>query len=264
MEMTLRLEWELSKGELVFVATEHCEQGPTLVSASGACRSFWPVGLRLQADGKELLRLAVNGWLPSSDSGQPAVAGAWAEALQDLEPCEGLRLTGVKKGLSLAWITLSDKASQGLRDDSAGPAVERLCRERLDLDWVQGYVLPDELGALKGLLTGLALVQGYDLIVTTGGTGLGPRDVTPEATLAVIDKRLPGFELAMTEASLAKTPHGAISRAVAGTLGESLILNLPGSPKAVEENLSAVLPALKHAVDKLKGDPTDCARALNI
>ena len=114
--------------------------------------------------------------------------------------------------------------------------------------------------ALRALLTDLALIQGYDLIVTTGGTGLAPSDRTPEATLAAIDTRLPGFETAMTVASLAKTPMAAISRAVCGALGDSLVVNLPGSPKAVRENFAAIGPALEHALQKLQGDPSDCAR----
>ncbi|MDD2219523.1 MAG: molybdopterin-binding protein, partial [Desulfoplanes sp.] len=87
----------------------------------------------------------------------------------------------------------------------------------------------------------------------------GPRDITPETTLEVIEKRPPGFEQAMTAPSLAKTPMGVISRAVAGTLGNALIINLPGSPKAVAENLAAIVPAMGHTLDKLQGDPSDCA-----
>jgi molybdenum cofactor synthesis domain-containing protein len=123
---------------------------------------------------------------------------------------------------------------------------------------VQGYLLPDEGAALKALLTDLALTQRYDVVFTTGGTGLGPRDVTPEATLAVIEKRLHGFEQAMMAASLCKTPHAVISRAVAGTLGTCIIINMPGSRKAVLENMQAVLPALAHASAKLRGDKADC------
>jgi molybdenum cofactor synthesis domain-containing protein len=166
-----------------------------------------------------------------------------------------------KTGLALAWITLSDKGSQGLRADAAGPAIAETCAAALSLCLVLGHIIPDDPGTLKALLTDLSLTQGFDLIVTTGGTGLSPRDTTPEATLAVIEKRLPGFETAMLTVSLAKTRHAMLSRAVAGTLGQSLIVNLPGSPKAVRETLAAILPAIPHGLDKLRGDPGDCAQA---
>jgi len=165
-----------------------------------------------------------------------------------------------KTGLALAWITLSDKGSQGLRADAAGPAIAATCAPSLPLCLVKGHILPDEPAQLKALLIDLALTQGFDLIVTTGGTGLSPRDTTPEATLAVIEKRLPGFETAMLTASLAKTHHAMLSRAVVGTLGHGLIINVPGSPKAVRETLAAVLPAIPHGLDKLRGDPADCAQ----
>ncbi len=170
-----------------------------------------------------------------------------------------LQLTPRREGFALAWITLSDKGSVGERVDSSGPSIEAIIQENLQLSHSQGFILPDEASALRALLTELALGQGYDIICTTGGTGLSPRDVTPEATLAVIDKRLPGFEQCMMQTSLAKTPHAALSRAVVGTIGQSICLNLPGSRKAVDENLRAVVPALKHALDKLQGDTTDCA-----
>lgn len=166
-----------------------------------------------------------------------------------------------KAGLALAWITLSDKGSLGLRDDVAGPAIAETCAAALSLCLTQGHIIPDDPGTLKALLTDLALAQGFDLIITTGGTGLAPRDTTPEATLAVIEKRLPGFETAMLTASLAKTRHAMISRAVVGTLGQSLIVNLPGSPKAVRETLAAIIGAIPHGLDKLRGDPSDCAQA---
>ncbi|GAB7081977.1 MogA/MoaB family molybdenum cofactor biosynthesis protein [Megalodesulfovibrio paquesii] len=165
-----------------------------------------------------------------------------------------------KTGLSLAWITMSDKGAAGQREDQGGPLIEEVARSHVSLCHAAGYLLPDEPRALKALLTDLALTQGYDLICTTGGTGLSPRDTTPEATLEVIERRLPGFEQAMMQASLAKTPMGAISRAVVGTLGQSILINLPGSPKAIRENFAAILPALPHALAKLQGDPADCAR----
>lgn len=169
----------------------------------------------------------------------------------------GLALS--RQGFALAWITMSDKGAAGLRADASGPLIEELCRAEMGLCLARGFVLPDESGQIRALLTHLALEDGFDFICTTGGTGVAPRDVTPEATLGVIEKRLPGFERAMTLASLAKTPRGAVSRAVCGTLGGAVIVNLPGSPKAVRECLGAVLPTVAHTIEKLQGDPADCA-----
>ncbi|HWR03698.1 MAG TPA: MogA/MoaB family molybdenum cofactor biosynthesis protein [Humidesulfovibrio sp.] len=163
-----------------------------------------------------------------------------------------------RNGFALAWITLSDKGAAGLRADASGPLIEELTRAEMPLSLARGFVLPDEERQLAALLAQLALVDGFDFICTTGGTGVAPRDVTPEATLRVIEKRLPGFERAMTLASLAKTPRGAVSRAVCGTLGGAVVVNLPGSPKAVRECLGAVLPAVAHTIEKLQGDPSEC------
>ena len=196
-------------------------------------------------------------WHPTPD-GRNIAAWIMQCTGEDL-PQNGARLRWLPRARSLAWITLSDKGSQGKREDTSGPIIETQVRETLELALAKGFLIPDSPTRLKALLTDLALFQGFDLILTTGGTGVGPRDITPETTLAVIDKRLPGFEQAMTAASLAKTPMGVISRAVAGTLGSSLIINLPGSPKAVRENLAAILPAIGHTLDKLQGDPSDCA-----
>lgn len=169
------------------------------------------------------------------------------------------RLLATRNGFAVAWITLSDKGAAGQRVDASGPLVEELLRAAMPVSLARGFVLPDEERGIRALLTQLALHDGFDLVCTTGGTGVAPRDVTPEATLAVIEKRLPGFERAMTMTSLAKTPHGAVSRAVCGTLGNAVIVNLPGSPKAVRECLGALIPALAHTMEKLQGDPSDCA-----
>lgn len=165
-----------------------------------------------------------------------------------------------RSGFSLAWITLSDKGARGERVDASGPTIRETVALSMDLCLATGVIIPDEPLLLKETLVELCLGHGFDMVFTTGGTGVGPRDITPEVTLPLLDKRLPGFERAMTEASLAKTPHGMISRAVAGIMGGSLIVNLPGSPKAVRENLSAIAPALKHTIEKLHGDPRDCGQ----
>ncbi len=155
-------------------------------------------------------------------------------------------------------LTLSDKGSQGLREDESG----RILREMLHALGIvtEAYeVIPDEEGIIRERLMAWCDELRLDLIVTTGGTGLSPRDVTPDATLAVIEKRVPGMEEVMRRKSLEKTPHAMISRAVVGTRGQTLIINLPGSPKAVRECLSAVIEALPHALAKLGGDMSECA-----
>ena len=163
-----------------------------------------------------------------------------------------------RPGLAVAVVTLSDKGSRGEREDTSGPAVLELLQDSLSVTTHAMVVIPDDAPTLKRYLMDLCLVQGFDLVVTSGGTGVAPRDITPEVTLAAIERRLPGLETAMMLAALQKTPHAALSRAVAGTLGESIVLNLPGSPKAVRENLAAVVSALPHAIAKLQGDESDC------
>jgi molybdenum cofactor synthesis domain-containing protein len=120
-------------------------------------------------------------------------------------------------------------------------------------------VVPDEEDQIKEILISWADEGTLDLIVTTGGTGLSPRDVTPEATIAAVDRIVPGMAEAMRAQSLLKTPHAMISRAVVGVRGRALIVNLPGSPKGAIENLDVLVPALAHAIAKLQGDPSECA-----
>jgi len=121
-------------------------------------------------------------------------------------------------------------------------------------------IIPDEAEVIRSTLIAWSDEKCLDLILTTGGTGLSPRDVTPEATLAVIDRRVPGMEEVMRMESLKKTPHAMISRAVVGCRKRTLIVNLPGSPKAARECLEFIAPALPHALDKLGGDMRDCGQ----
>jgi molybdenum cofactor synthesis domain-containing protein len=120
-------------------------------------------------------------------------------------------------------------------------------------------MIPDDMATIAATLEEWSDSGRFDLILTTGGTGVSPRDVTPDATVLVLDRLIPGFGEVMRMKSLEKTPHAMISRAVAGIRGKSLIINLPGSPKAAIENLEAVWPAIPHAVAKIQGDPADCA-----
>ena len=161
---------------------------------------------------------------------------------------------------SVAIITISDKGSRGDREDLSGPAIKELLTP-LPAQ-VQFYqVIPDETEVISATLRDCSDKLHCDLIITTGGTGVGPRDVTPEATRAVIDREIPGMAEVMRMEGLKKTPHAMISRAVVGTRSQSLIINLPGSPKAVKENLLALLPALSHTIAKTKGDDAECARS---
>ncbi|SKA79877.1 molybdenum cofactor synthesis domain-containing protein [Paucidesulfovibrio gracilis DSM 16080] len=242
----VQLEHAVSKGERVEIDWTHKE---SLRAGTLLCDDHGPV-----------LR-AVGFHLEPGEPERPGRALRLFAAQRDLTPglWEGLHVE--RRGWSVAWVTLSDKGARGERIDTAGPLVGEMLGEHLDVSLTMGYLLPDDQSSLQLLLMDLAWGQGVDLIVTTGGTGVAPRDVAPDATLRVIEKRLPGMERAMTSESLAKTPHAMISRAVAGTLGLSLIINLPGSPKAVRECLGVVLPALRHTLEKLHGDPSDCGGA---
>jgi molybdenum cofactor synthesis domain-containing protein len=158
-------------------------------------------------------------------------------------------------------ITVSDKGSQGKRQDLSGPAIaEMLAGAGIQIK--KTLIIPDEVDQISEAIIQFADVEKLDLILTTGGTGVSPRDLTPDATLKVIDKEVPGMAEAMRLASMKITPHAMISRAIAGIRGRCLIVNLPGSPKGAKENLAAVLPALQHAIEKIKGDDRDCATSL--
>jgi len=157
-----------------------------------------------------------------------------------------------------AILTLSDKGSRGEREDLSGPALRNWLTER-GVTVACMALMPDELEQIAALLEDWADRLRPDLILTTGGTGVSPRDLTPEATRRVIERELPGFAERMRMESLKKTPHAIISRAIAGIRGGTLIVNLPGSPKGAVENLAAIWPAIPHAIAKIQGDPADCA-----
>jgi molybdopterin adenylyltransferase len=154
-------------------------------------------------------------------------------------------------------ITISDKGSRGERIDTSGPALVRILREVYDVGNV--VIVPDEMDLIAAAMKQEIDENGVDLVVTTGGTGVSKRDVTPEATRMIIDRELPGFAEIMRSESYKITPHGIISRGICGIRNESIIINLPGSEKAATENLGFVLRAIPHALSKIKGDPADCA-----
>ncbi len=158
----------------------------------------------------------------------------------------------------LGILTISDKGSRGERRDTSGEAIREIF-EHTDFKVVNYEVVPDETQDIAQKLMQWSDEDRIDLILTTGGTGLSPRDVTPEATLSVIDKVAPGFTEAMRAESLKITSRAMLTRAIAGIRKNCLIINLPGSPKAVQECIDVILPALAHAVDTLKGQVSECA-----
>ncbi len=157
-----------------------------------------------------------------------------------------------------AVVTVSDKGHAGTREDSSGPTLRDLLLS-LGAEVGEPVIVPDEQPVIEEALRALADGGEIDLVLTTGGTGLAPRDRTPEATAAVIDRAAPGFGEAMRAASLAVTPHAMLSRAIAGVRGRTLIINMPGSPKACREHFAVVAPALAHAVQTLTGRAHECA-----
>ena len=156
-------------------------------------------------------------------------------------------------------LTLSDKGSRGEREDTSGPLLQEMLRDE-GFTIALTRIIPDQQPLIEHTLIQWVDVEGLDLIVTTGGTGVSPSDRTPEATRAVIDREIPGLAEAMRMASLQKTIQAVWSRGMAGIRGNCLILNLPGSKKAAGENLAAVLPALAHGLYKLKGGDADCGQ----
>ncbi len=159
--------------------------------------------------------------------------------------------------ITVAVLTLSDKGSKGEREDLSGPAIGVMLKG-IGAEVKYYEVLPDEQEMIREKLMEYSLKA--DLILTTGGTGLSPRDVTPDATLEVIDREVPGIVEAMRSEGMKKTSRSMLSRAVAGVRGRTLIINLPGSPRAVKENLEVIMDVIPHAVEKIRGDTSECAR----
>lgn len=156
-------------------------------------------------------------------------------------------------------LTISDRGARGERPDASGPLTAEVVQQTLAATIVAQEIVPDDRNTISARLIAWADSGQMDLILTTGGTGFAPRDVTPEATKIVLDREAPGLAEAMRAASLQKTPHAMLSRSVCGIRGQTLIINLPGSPKAVRENLEVMLPVLPHAIDLLR-DISDSER----
>ena len=162
--------------------------------------------------------------------------------------------------ITVGIITVSDKGSKGERVDLSGPTIEETIKHIGGV--VYKYVIvPDEMDEIKEAIVAMCDIDKLDLVLTTGGTGFAARDITPEATLDVVDKLVPGIPEVMRAKSMLITPKAMLSRAQAGIRMHSLIINLPGSPKAVKESLEAIMPGLEHGIDILTGDASECGRA---
>lgn len=160
-------------------------------------------------------------------------------------------------GFSVGIITISDKGSRGERSDASGPVIEKMM-EQIGGKVEKYVIVPDEKQDIKEAIIDMSDKLRLNLILTTGGTGFSQRDVTPEATLAVIERHVPGIPEAMRAKSMLITPKAMLSRAQAGIRKQTLIINLPGSPKGVRENLEVVIPALKHGIEILTGQTSEC------
>jgi molybdenum cofactor synthesis domain-containing protein len=152
-----------------------------------------------------------------------------------------------------AILTASDRGSRGEREDTSAQVIRELVEEEINGEIIEYRIVPDEIDEIASALIEMVDVIKVDLIITCGGTGLGPRDLTPEATLMVIDRQVPGLAEAMRATSMLKTRQAMLSRGICGTRGKTLIINLPGSPKGVSENLTAIIDMLPHALGILIG-----------
>jgi molybdopterin adenylyltransferase len=162
------------------------------------------------------------------------------------------------KEIKAGVLTISDKGSRGERKDESGEAAIGILEDE-GFSISKREIVPDSIQDIADTLIEWVEKDGLSLIVTSGGTGLSPSDVTPQAMEEVIDYQVPGIAEVMRAASMKKTPHAMLSRAIAGVRGRCLIINLPGSPGGVRDNLAVVIPALRHGLSKLGGDTTDCA-----
>jgi molybdenum cofactor synthesis domain-containing protein len=188
--------------------------------------------------------------------------GVFARVLRDGTVAEGDAVEVLhsvpRKRVQAVVLTISDRCSRGEAVDTAGPAVRLLLENRLHAHTYATEVVPDERDRIAARLRHYSEGHSIDLVLAVGGTGFAPRDVTPEAAAAVIERPTPGLDEAMRRASFEKTPAAMLSRAVSGIRNGTLIVTLPGSGRGATENLHAILPALEHGLAKLRGDPADC------
>ncbi len=166
----------------------------------------------------------------------------------------------MEKSYTCGILTVSDKGADGTREDTSGPALADMLASRNTFQVVKRAIIADEKEKIKKILGQWSDRECIDLILTTGGTGVSPRDVTPEATREILEKEIPGICEAMRRTSLDRTPHAILSRAAAGIRKSTLIINLPGSLQGARENLASILEALPHAIYKIKGGSADCGK----
>ena len=223
-----------------------------------------PIGTRLQIGSDAVLRVSQIGkechdrcaiYYQAGDCVMPR-EGIFAEVLQEGKVKVGDRID-IKTPYTFAVITASDKGSCGEREDLSGPALAEILKPWGEV--TEQVIVPDDRSALSKIMRDI-VNRGVDAIFTTGGTGLSPRDVTPEATLDVIDRQVPGIPEAIRRATAAVTEKAMLSRGIAGISGKTLIVNLPGSPKAVAECMDVIRPVLDHALETVSGRGGDCAR----